>query len=439
VPIAAVTGTNGKTTTSRMLAHITKMAGYTPGLTTTDGVYIDGQRTVEGDMTGPVATRMVLADPHIDMAVLEVARGGLLRAGMGVPFVNVGAVLNVAADHLGMKGIDTLEQLAEVKRIIVEVAKDCAVLNADDPLVLKMAAYTEAKSICYVTMNPQHALVREHIRAGGRACALEAGVNGQMITLYDKGQHIPLLWTHLVPATLEGRAMHNVQNAMVAAAMAFSLGIKLDAIRQGLRTFGSTFFQVPGRMNVFDEHPFKVIFDYGHNAHAVGVMADLAQRLDVQGRRIVVLAGPGDRRDEDIVAIAEATAGKFDHYICRRDDSLRGRDGDEVPLMLKRTLEAKGVPAAQISVIPDEQEAIDAALRMGRPGDLLLVFADALVRSWKQVIKFRPEGAPAPRRAEPVAAPAPEPAFAGSEDTSVDMEGLVRDERGVRLGREEAD
>jgi cyanophycin synthetase len=288
-------------------------------------------------------------------------------------------------------------------------------------------------------MNPQHSLVREHIRAGGRACALEAGVNGQMITLYDKGQHIPLLWTHLVPATLEGRAMHNVQNAMVAAAMAFSLGIKLDAIRQGLRTFGSTFFQVPGRMNVVDEHPFKVIFDYGHNAHAVGVMADLAQRLDVQGRRIVVLAGPGDRRDEDIVAIAEATAGKFDHYICRRDDSLRGRDGDEVPLMLKRTLEARGVPAAQISVIPDEQEAIDAALRMGRPGDLLLIFADALVRSWKQVIKFRPEGAPAPRRAEPAAAPAPEPAFAGVEDGLVDMEGLVRDERGVRLGREEAD
>jgi hypothetical protein len=137
--------------------------------------------------------------------------------------------------------------------------------------------------ICYVTMNPSHALVREHIRAGGRACALEAGVNGQMITLYDKGSHIPLLWTHLIPATLEGRALHNVQNAMFAAAMAFSLGIKLDAIRQGLRTFDTTFFQAPGRMNVYDEHPFKVMFDYGHNAHAVGVMADLAQRLDVGG------------------------------------------------------------------------------------------------------------------------------------------------------------
>ncbi|MET1023692.1 MAG: cyanophycin synthetase, partial [Pseudoxanthomonas sp.] len=202
VPIAAITGTNGKTTTSRMLAHITKMAGYTPGLTTTDGVYIDGQRTVEGDMTGPVSARMVLGDPQIDIAILETARGGLLRAGMGVPEVNVGAVLNVASDHLGLKGIDTLEQLAEVKRIVVEVARDCAVLNADDPNVIKMSAYTDARTICYVTTNPSHPLVREHIRAGGRACALEGGVNGQMVTLYDKGSHIPLMWTHLIPATL---------------------------------------------------------------------------------------------------------------------------------------------------------------------------------------------------------------------------------------------
>ena len=165
--------------------------------------------------------------------------------------------------------------------------------------------------------------MREHIRAGGRACALEAGVNGHMVTLYDKGSHIPLVWTHLIPATLEGRATHNVQNAMFAAAMAFSLGIKLDAIRQGLRTFDSTFFQAPGRMNVYNEHPFKVLMDYGHNAHAVGMMADLAQRLDVAGRRIVVLAGPGDRRDEDLRAIARAVAGRFDHYVCRRDDDLR--------------------------------------------------------------------------------------------------------------------
>ena len=440
VPIAALTGTNGKTTTARMLAHITKMAGYTPGLTTTDGVYIDGQRTVEGDMTGPVSARMVLSDPQIDIAVLETARGGLLRAGMGVTKVNVGAVLNVQSDHLGLKGIDTLEQLAEVKRIVIEVATDCAVLNADDPLVLKMSGYTDAKVICYVTMNPSHALVREHVRAGGRACALEAGVNGAMITLYDKGSHIPLLWTHLIPATLEGRALHNVQNAMVAASMAFSLGIKLDAIRQGLRTFDTTFFQAPGRMNVYSEHPFKVLFDYGHNAHAVAVMADLAGRLDVTGRRIVVLAGPGDRRDEDLVAIADAVAGRFDHYICRRDDALRGRDGDEVPGILSRALRAAGVPDAGISIIPDEQKAIDAALGMGRSGDLLLVFADALVRSWKQIIKFRPEGT-AEARAESGAAPITPPVTEASFDESsfAGLGDVVRDERGVRFSRESDD
>jgi cyanophycin synthetase len=246
VPIAAVTGTNGKTTTARMLAHICKMGGMTPGLTTTDGVYIDGQRTVTGDMTGPVATRTVLSDPSIDVAVLEIARGGLLRAGMGTRYVDVGAVLNVQPDHLGMRGIETVEALAEVKRIIVEVARDTAVLNADDPLVLRMASWTDAKHLCYVTMNPEHALVREHVRAEGRAVSLENGVNGQMITIYDRGAHIPLLWTHLIPATMEGRALHNVNNAMFAAAMAYSMGIKLDTIRQGLRTFDTTFFQAPG-------------------------------------------------------------------------------------------------------------------------------------------------------------------------------------------------
>jgi cyanophycin synthetase len=449
VPIAAITGTNGKTTTARMLAHLTKMSGYTPGLTTTDGVYIDGQRTVPGDMTGPVSARMVLADPQIDIAVLETARGGLLRAGMGVREVNVGAVLNVQSDHLGLKGIDTLEQLAELKRIVVEVATECAVLNADDPLVLKMSGYTEAKSICYVTMNPQHTLVREHIRSGGRACALEAGVNGQMITLYDRGGHIPLLWTHLIPATLEGRATHNVQNAMFAAAMAFSLGLKLDAIRQGLRTFDSTFYQAPGRMNVFNEHPFKVLFDYGHNAHAVGMLADLAMRLDVGGRRIVVLAGPGDRRDEDLVAIANAVAGRFDHYICRRDDNLRNRAPDEVPRIQAEALRAAGVPGSAISVIPDEQEAIEAALHMGESGDLVLVFADALVRSWKQITKFKPAAAKTVPAMQAAAAkkPAPAPATtangngvhpgaSGEADPGFNLEGLIRDERGIRLAPE---
>jgi cyanophycin synthetase len=247
---------------------------------------------------------------------------------------------------------------------------------------------------------------------------------------------------------------------MFAAAMAFSLGIKLDAIRQGLRTFDSTFFQAPGRMNVFSEHPFKVLFDYGHNAHAVGMLADLALRLDVTGRRIVVLAGPGDRRDQDLVAIATAVAGRFDHYICRRDDNLRARAADEVPRIQAEALRAAGVPASAISIIPDEQDAIEAALRMGEPGDLLLIFADALVRSWKQITKFKPSSAASMRSvsssaAPPSRAPAREAAANGSgaaagfelgssvaaqsAPADFSLEGLIRDERGVRMAPESDD
>jgi len=432
VPIAAITGTNGKTTTARMLAHIAKMAGRTPGMTTTDGVYIDGRRTVEGDMTGPVAARMVLGDPQIDIAILETARGGLLRAGLAVPEVNVGAVLNVASDHLGRQGIDTLPQLAQLKRIVVEVARDCAVLNADDPNVIRMSGHTDARAVCYVTTNPSHALVRAHIRAGGRACALEAGVNGQMITLYDGGRHIPLMWTHLIPATLEGRATHNVSNAMFAASLAHALGLKLDAIRQGLRTFDTTFFQAPGRMNLFSEHPFKVLMDYAHNAHAAGAIADLAGRMDVSGRRIVVLTGPGDRRDADLVEIARAVAGRFDHYIVRRDDTLRGRGPEDVPRILAEALREAGVPASAIEVIPDEQQAVDAALRLGRAGDLVVVFADALARTWKQITKFRPAGAPG---AHHTAAVGRDPMHDAGLEPEALPDGVVRDARGLVFAR----
>jgi cyanophycin synthetase len=276
--------------------------------------------------------------------------------------------------------------------------------------------------------------VREHIRAGGRAVSLETGINGQMITIYDRGTHIPLLWSHLIPATLEGRAVHNVQNAMFAAAMAFSMGVKLEDIRHGLRTFDSSFFQAPGRMNVFDEHPFKVILDYGHNPAAVEAMVNLVERLEVIGRRIVVVAAPGDRRDEDIRNIAKICAGRFDHYICRRDDNPRGRAPDEVPCMLRDTLLAEGVPADRVQLIPDEQESIAAALAMGRPNDVLLIFVDAVSRSWKQVTTFTPEAAlPAekPRAAFVEVPPVPEPVILEGE--------LVRDERGVRLARDTDD
>jgi cyanophycin synthetase len=436
VPIASITGTNGKTTTSRMVAHICKMAGMTAGLSTTDGVYIDGRLTVEGDMTGPVSARMVLRDPSIDVAVLETARGGLLRRGMGYRRCNVGAVLNVAADHLGLRGIETLEDLARVKRIVVEAAKDTAVLNADDELCLRMADHAEADHLCYVTINSAHPLVKEHIKSGGRAVVLEEGAGGQMITLYDNVAHMPLLWTHLIPATMEGRAMHNVQNAMFAAAIAYSMGVKLEDIRQGLLTFGTTFFQMPGRLNIFDEHPFKVILDYAHNPAAVQAMVELVERMEPKGRRIVVVAAPGDRRDEDIVEIAKLCAGRFDHYICRRDASLRGRQPDEVPLLLKRGLVENGVAEERIEMIQEERHAVDAALRCARKDDLVLILGDAINGSWEQITAFTPDSttppseAPAPVSTPPLRAPSTAPAF------ELEGETLIRDERGVRIARE---
>jgi len=436
IPVASITGTNGKTTTSRMLAHILKTAGHTVGMTSTDGVYIDGRLTVKGDMTGPTSAHIVLRDPTVDIAVLETARGGLLRSGLGYRRCDVSACLNVASDHLGLKGIDTLEQLAEVKRIVIEVARDTAVLNADDQLCLNMADYTQAEHVCYVTMNPAHALVKEHIRAGGRAVVLEQGFNGDMITLYDKGTHFQIVWTHQIPATMDGKATHNVQNAMFATALAYSLRKSLDDIRHGLRTFGSTIFQAPGRMNVFDEHPFRVILDYGHNAAAIRSICQLVSRLEVRGRRICVLAAPGDRRDEDIRAIANEASGHFDHYICRADDSRRGRGDAEVPEMLRDQLLAKGVAAGAIEIIPDEVLAVDAALECAKDGDLLMLFVDNVSRCWKQVIHYEGHRRDVPH-ADVVK---PVHSFVEIDPEAFQLDSgvrLVRDERGVRVAREE--
>ncbi len=436
IPIAAVTGTNGKTTTSRMLAHILKLSGRTVGLTSTDGVYIDGKLSVPGDMTGPISAQMILRDPSVDVAVMETARGGMLRSGLGFQSCNVVACLNVSADHLGLRGIETIEQLAEVKRVPVEIATDAAVLNADDPLCLQMADYTEAERLSYVTMNPSHALVKQHIRAGGQAFVLELGMNGHMITIYDNESHTPLLWAHLIPATIEGRATHNVQNAMFAAALAYNMGIGLEDIRHGLRTFDSTFFQAPGRMNIYDEHPFKVILDYAHNPAAVSAMCGLVDRFDIEARRIVVLSAPGDRRDEDVREIASIAAGHFDHFICRCDDNRRGRGKDEVAVMLKNKLLEEGVPADQIEVVADEQEATTRALEMAASGDLVLILGDNIKRTWKQIIYFN-SGAKAEdsARKSTVSIELPETdGFAFDDDVEI-----ISDERGVRIAREEGD
>ncbi|HEX5718629.1 MAG TPA: cyanophycin synthetase [Thermoanaerobaculia bacterium] len=389
IPIAAITGTNGKTTTTRMVAHILKLAGYTVGMTTTDGVYIDGVLTVRGDMTGPWSSQLVLRDPRVDAAVLETARGGIVRSGLGWRKCSVGAVLNVSSDHLGMGGVMTLDDLAEVKRIVVEVAQDFCVLNADDPRVAAMAEHSPAEPI-YVTMDRGSELVRRHIRERKRAVVLEEGLNGPMLVLYQGEEQIPLLWARQIPATLEGRAVHNIQNAMFAAAIASGLGVGVDDIREGLRTFTTDFFQTPGRLSFYNEHPFRVLLDYAHNAAAMELVARTVRELAVYGRRIGVLAIPGDRRDEDVRALAAAAAPGFDYILLKEDEDPRGRPRGQAGALLREGLLDAGFPAERIcEEVCLEEEATLRALEMARAGDLVVIFGDKLQRVWDLIVNFK--------------------------------------------------
>jgi cyanophycin synthetase len=261
---------------------------------------------------------------------------------------------------------------------------------------------------------------------------LEKAMNGDMITIYSRGLHLPVLWSHLIPATLEGKALYNVQNAMFACAMAFSFELDLDNIRHGLRTFDTSFFQAPGRTNVFDEHPFKVILDYAHNPAAIAAMAGLADRLDVKGRRLVVAAMPGDRRDEDIVAGAKELAGHFDHFYLKPDDDRRRRTEMEVPTLMREILLREGVKDSQITLVASEVAAIDMALAAAQEGDLLVIFADELARSWKQIIYFQKAEREAMAAAQPTKTLRP---AVGFEELLAGGDALIRDERGVRLAK----
>jgi len=375
---------------------------------------------------------LLLLVPAVDFAVLETARGGVVRSGLGCDSTNVSACLNVSSDHLGLGGVGTIEDLAKIKRIVVEAATDTVVLNADDKNCLLMADYCDADHIFYVTMHHDHALVKQHIDAGGKAAVLERAMNGDMITIYDNCTHISLIWTHLIPATIEGKAMHNVQNAMFAAAMAYSFGQDIDQIRLGLKTFNTTFSQAPGRMNVFDELPFRVILDYAHNPAAFETLTNLVDKLDNHNRKIIAVSSPGDRRDEDIMESTRILAGHYDHYVLKADDNRRGRGDDEIPQLMKQGLIDNGVAEDAITIIPDEQEAIEQALKMGGEKDLLIVIGDNVARSWKQIVHF---GDSLP---EVAADPDAEPAIPMDYGELVDEDqSLISDDRGVRLARSE--
>ncbi len=394
VPIIAVTGTNGKTTTSRMIAHVIKTTGKKVGMTSTDGVVIDERLVIKADASGPRSARMVLQNPRVEVAVMEVARGGILREGLGYDRNDIAVVTNIAPDHLGMKGIDTLEQLADVKAVIVEAVprNGFAVLNADDPYVRAMRNRCSGSIVWYSLKepgSPEREFIDKRLRRGGRAVVLEQTERGDMIVIKHGTRSMQLAWTHLLPATFGGTAMFNVANAMAAAGAAFAAGVGLHEIRQGLRTFTTSYYLSPGRMNLINVRGVETIVDYCHNAPAMEVLGQFVDRYADKkaataewGKisRIGMVATAGDRRDEDIIDLGRVAAKYFDVIVVREDERLRGRaPGEAAALIVQGAKEARdaGARVRQIDTVLDEVASMRSCLARANPGDIVVLCVDS--------------------------------------------------------------
>ncbi len=369
VPAALVTGTNGKTTTVRMLAAIAAAAGLRAGNTSTDGVQIGGTTVLDGDYTGGEGARTVLRDTRVDMALLETARGGLLRRGLPVRRVDVAYVSNVGTDHLGEYGITDLDALARVKLLVARAARRGGVLllNADDPFLQRHAASTKVP-VTWLTLD-DHALPG-HAATSGVAYVQRDAELGRL----QNGRFTPLLTTSAAPSTLGGAARHNVYNALAAAAIADALGLAADAIRGGLEGFRSDAAQNPGRGNYFELDALKAYADFAHNPEGLELVMQMATAMPAE-RRLVILGQAGDRDDRSIDRLAEITwRGRPDRIILKQMPGyLRGRAEGEVVERLRERLLALGTPSDRIEEADSEIDAVRSALRWGRDGDLLVL------------------------------------------------------------------
>ena len=371
IPIVAITGTNGKTTTSRLTAHIAQEAGMVTGFTTTDGIYINNELLLKGDCSGPQSAEFILRDPSVEYAVLETARGGILRSGLAFDQCDAAIITNVAEDHLGLDGIDTVEKLAKVKSVVAETVRPdgYAILNADDDRVYAMRDRVHCK-VALFSLHADNIRIEEHCNKGGIAAIYD---NGFML-LRIGNQLIPIEEVKNVPVSFGGKAEFNIANAMAASLAAYTTGINMSTIRQALRTFVPSSETTPGRLNIFEFNDFSVMVDYAHNPHGVRALGKFIKSFDAPVK-VGIVTGVGDRRDEDIIALGEEAARIFDEIIIRHDKDMRGRTVEEVEDLVTKGI-VKVNPAIPITYSLAECESVAYALEHAHENSLIVVLTD---------------------------------------------------------------
>lgn len=388
IPIIAVTGTNGKTTTTRLIAHIAKMNGYRVGYTTSDGVYIQNRLLMAGDCTGPASTEFVLKDPTVNFAVLECARGGLLRAGLGFKNCDIGIVTNVAADHLGLKGIHTIEQLAKVKGVIPETVlpNGYAILNADDDLVYEMRRNLEC-NVALFSMDENNPRIKALQRKGGITAVFENGY----VTICRGEWKMRIMKAESIPLTYGGKATFMIQNVLPAILAANIQGISIEDMKAGLETFVPSASQTPGRLNLFEFKEFSILLDYAHNPAGMRALQKFTDTLKATVK-VGIIAGVGDRREEDTNQIGSIAAEMFDEIIIRQDKHLRGRTDKELIKMLDDGIKMKD-PNKKVTIIPSEKEAIIYAVKNAVNGTLIVLCSDVIPDALGLVQQFKEQEA----------------------------------------------
>lgn len=390
IPVVAVTGTNGKTTVTRLIARAFRQAGYAVGMSTTEGIYLNERCLMRGDCSGPVSARTVLAHPEAEAAVLETARGGIVRAGLGFSRCDVGVVTNVSEDHLGQDGIEDLEDLAHVKSLVLEVVDvtGTAVINADDRFAPAFSARVQAQ-IVYFSAKPDNIVVRRHLGAGGRAVFLRGG----KVCFAAGARCEEVLSIDQVPLTFGGKAAHNVENVLAAAAACLGYGIGPAQVKAAFENFSHN----AGRLHLMAVGDFRVCVDYGHNAAGFRAVIRTARQMGAH-RVVGVIAAPGDRRDEAIEALGGIAGRGFDRLYIKEDADLRGRAPGEAAALLKRGALAAGFSEALVCVVPDEGEAVARALTEAEADDLVVVFYErydavmAQLETWRQKLTEAAQG-----------------------------------------------